>query len=124
MSNTEHLARVAKHLKEALRLLEADTIPAVRTWGSPDARSFIEAAGITNDPSRSTKFSDFYTLYTIWCTNTGFEASSKQRIGAQLAALGYAKGHRAWGKQIMGMKLPDALLSSLPALDLSRKSTT
>lgn len=121
MTNTQDLIRLAALLKEALRILEAHAIPAPKTHGSPDAQAFIDKAGISRDPKHSTKFRDFYTLYTTWCTNTGFQPASKQLIGAQLAHLGYTKGHRSWGKQIIGMRLPEALTSSLPALDLSTK---
>lgn len=111
MTITEDLTRVTQLLQQAMQLLEAHTIPAAPSHSSPDAKAFIEAAGIIRHPSRSVKsvkFRDFYDIYTVWCADARLEAHSRQRIGAQLTALGYAKGHRSWGKQILGMEIPDS----------------
>lgn len=107
MTDPRELVRAAVLLEQAAQILRKQSEPvSTDTPETSRLDAFIQAARITKDPGRSAKFYEFYALYEDWCRQQHIRPSSKQRVGAELGIMGFTKGRRAWGTQIMGLGLP------------------
>jgi hypothetical protein len=107
MTDPRELIRAAILLEQAAQILRKQSQPTPEgTHDSSRLDAFIRAARITKNPSRSAKFYEFYALYEDWCSQQGIRPSSKQRVGTELQIMGFAKGRRSWGTQILGLGLP------------------